>query len=207
MKADILKAVDDAIRATNLLKSDICVDFMLKASRMISNCFSNGGKLIIAGNGGSLCDAMHFAEELTAYFREKRKALPAIVLSEAGHLTAVSNDTDYDSVFERGVEAFLKKEDIFISLTTSGNSKNIFKGINKAKELNGKTISFLGKTGGIVKGLSDLEIIIEGFKYSDRIQEAHMTMIHIIIEMVEKIMFSPKETLKKMISKELLKNL
>src|SRR3990170_417879 len=169
MKADILKAVDDAIRAANLLKSDICVDFMLKASRMISNCFLNEGKLIIAGNGGSLCDAMHFAEELTAYFREKRKALPAIVLSEAGHLTAVSNDTDYDSVFERGVEAFLKKEDIFISLTTSGNSKNIFKGINKAKELNGKTISFLGKTGGIVKGLSDLEIIIEGFKYSDRI--------------------------------------
>ncbi|MBN2479822.1 MAG: SIS domain-containing protein [Parachlamydiales bacterium] len=207
MDDKILTAVDGVIQASNFLKTDTSLAFIKKAALMIADCFEKGGKIIIAGNGGSLCDAMHFAEEFTAFFREKRKALPAIVLSEAGHLTAVSNDTEYNYVFERGVEAFLKKGDIFIALTTSGNSLNLINAIKKAKILEGKTISFLGKTGGDTKGLSDLEIIVEGFKTSDRIQEAHMAMIHIIIEMVEYVLFEPQTILKKLTKSDFAKSL
>jgi D-sedoheptulose 7-phosphate isomerase len=189
MKEDILKSIEGSIAAICKIKEENGVNFINETAEMIANCFEKGGKLIIAGNGGSLCDAMHFAEEFTGFFRKKRKALPAIVLSEAGHLTCVSNDLGYDFVFSRGVEAFGKKDDIFIALTTSGNSCNLVKAVEVAKEMKLKTVSFLGKTGGALKGKSDLEWIVDGFKTSDRIQEAHMAAIHIIIEIVEKIIF------------------
>ena len=198
MKKDIKKAVLDAISAVSVLKQDESIIFIENAAEMLAKCFKQGNKIVIAGNGGSLCDAMHFAEEFTGYFRKKRKALPAIALSEPSHLTCVANDSGFEFVFSRAAEAYLKKDDIFISLTTSGNSKNIFNAIKVANQKKAKTISFLGKTGGIVKGPSDLEIIIEGFATSDRIQEAHMTMIHIIIEMVEKLLFAPTTLLKKL---------
>ncbi len=186
MKDAILKEVQSAITAANKLKTEKAVDFMQKASEMIIECFNNKGKLIIAGNGGSICDAMHFAEEFTGYFRSRqRKPLPAIALSEPGHLTCVSNDAGYDFVFSRAVEAYMKKEDLFISLTTSGNSKNLINAVQSAKKAGGKTISFLGKTGGDMKNMCDLEWIVDGFETSDRIQEAHMASIHVIIAMVE----------------------
>ena len=94
----------------------------------------SGDKLLLAGNGGSLCDAMHFAEELTGYFRKKRPALPAIALSDPGHLTCVGNDVGFDNVFSRGIEALGKKGDLFIALTTSGNSENIRRAVEVAKE-------------------------------------------------------------------------
>ena len=197
MKQKILQAVEDANRAISFLKKENSLAFMQTTAEMISECFQNGGKIILAGNGGSLCDAMHFSEELTGFYRKKRQALPAIVLSEPGHLTCVSNDIGYKYVFSRGVEALGKKNDIFICLTTSGNSENLYLAVEKAKEKGLKTISFLGKTGGKMKGLSDLEWIIEGFSFSDRIQEAHMTGIHIIIEMIENLLFYNEEQLKK----------
>lgn len=198
MKNKILKSVQDAILAAQKLSDANSVDFMEKASFMISNCFLKGGKLLIAGNGGSLCDAMHFAEELTGQFREKRKALPAIAFSEPGHLTCIANDMGYDQVFSRAVEAYGKEEDIFIALTTSGNSPNLVRAVEQAMEMKLKTICFLGKTGGNLKGKSNLEWIIEGFSTSDRIQEAHMAAIHIIIEMVEHNLFGSKKTIKEM---------
>ena len=203
MKQDITKSVLDAIEAISFLKQDKSLSFIENAAKMIAKCFKGGNKIVIAGNGGSLCDAMHFAEEFTGYFRKKRKALPAIALSEPSHLTCVSNDAGFEFVFSRAAEAYLQKDDIFISLTTSGNSQNIFNAIKVAKDKKAKTISFLGKTGGMVKDLSDLEIIIDGFATSDRIQEAHMTMIHIIIEMVEKQLFAPTALLKKLKDKAL----
>ena len=187
--SEILKSVEDGIRAIQFLKLPHSLEFMADASAMIAECYRNGGKLLIAGNGGSLCDAAHFAEELTAQFRDKRKALPAIALTEPGHLSAAANDFGYEYVFSRGVEAFGKPADIFVALTTSGNSANLIRAVLTAKEMGLKTVSFLGKTGGKLKGMSDLEWIVEGFAYSDRIQEAHMTAIHIIIEMVEKELF------------------
>lgn len=188
-ETSILEAVEDGIKAIQYLKLPGSLQFIADVSQKIINCFQSGGKLLIAGNGGSLCDAMHFAEELTGLFRHKRKALPAIALSDPGHLTCVGNDLGYDSVFSRSVEALGKEGDIFIALTTSGNSTNLVQAVSVAKEMGLGTIAFLGKTGGQLKGVADLELVVEGFRYSDRIQEAHMTAIHIIIEMVEKGLF------------------
>jgi D-sedoheptulose 7-phosphate isomerase len=189
MENEILKSVDDAIRAASSLKEPDALHFIATAATWISDCFRNKGKLLIAGNGGSLCDAMHFAEELTGQFRKFRPALPAIALSDPGHLTCVGNDMGFESIFSRGVEAFGQRGDIFIALTTSGNSQNLLNAVKMAKQKGLKTISFLGKTGGKMKGLSDLEWIVGGFAFSDRIQEAHMAAIHILIERVEHELF------------------
>lgn len=192
MKSTILLAVEQAIRAAEILKEPQNLQFMEDAAEMISTAFQNERKLLIAGNGGSLCDAIHFAEEFTGQFRHKRKALPAIALSDAGHITCVGNDMGYDTVFSRGVEALGTAGDIFIALTTSGNSPNILSAVATAKEKGLPTIAFLGKTGGKLKGVCDLELYIPGFPYSDRIQEAHMAAIHIIIERVEEKLFVEK---------------
>jgi D-sedoheptulose 7-phosphate isomerase len=189
MQEKILQAVDDGVRAIEFLKKPESLVFIQNAARVISDCFRNGNKLLIAGNGGSLCDAMHFAEELTGIFRHKRKALPAIALSDPGHLSCMANDVGYHDVFSRAVEALGREGDVFVALTTSGNSQNLIHAVEMAKAMGLKTISFLGKTGGKLKGVSDLEWIINGFSYSDRIQEAHMTAIHIIIEMIEHELF------------------
>jgi D-sedoheptulose 7-phosphate isomerase len=133
---------------------------------------------------------MHFAEELTGFYREKRMALPAIAISDSGHLTCVGNDIGFQYVFSRYIEALGKERDIFICLTTSGRSENITLAIEAARKKGLGTVAFLGKTGGNAKGKCDAEWIVEGFSHSDRIQEAHMAAIHIIIEMVEKKLFS-----------------
>ncbi len=133
---------------------------------------------------------MHFAEEMTGQFRSKRAALPAIALADPGHLTCVGNDMGFDAIFSRGIEAHGKPGDIFIALTTSGNSSNLFSAVKMAKEKELFTVAFLGKTGGAMKGMADLEWIVSGFPFSDRIQEAHMAAIHIIIESVEARLFS-----------------
>ncbi len=188
-------SIQDSIKAVEQLKMHKA--FIQKAGVLLAETFNNGGKIILAGNGGSLCDAAHFAEELTGYFRKPRMALPAIVLSEPGHITCTANDSSFDEVFARGVEAFGKPGDLFIGLTTSGNSPNIIRAFDEAKKRGLQTIAFLGKGGGKLKGVADLEMIIEGFKTSDRIQEAHMAAIHIILEVMESLMFNaPKESLK-----------
>ena len=189
LQSKILAAVQDVIRAAHLLKEPASVEFIEKASLLMVECFKQGGKVLVAGNGGSLCDAMHFTEELTGIYRHKRPALAAIALSDPGHMSCVANDLGYDFVFSRAVEALGKPGDILVLLTTSGNSANLIQAVLAARKKEITTIAFLGKTGGKLKGMTDLEWIIEGFQYSDRIQEAHMTAIHIIIEMVEKELF------------------
>lgn len=189
MITDIETSVKEAIAAVQFLKREESLDFISKASDLIVQCFERGGKVLIAGNGGSLCDAMHFAEELTGRFREDRKALPAIALSDPGYLTCTGNDFGFEHVFSRAIEAFGNPGDVFIALTTSGNSMNLHRAILAAQEKGLKTIAFLGKAGGKMKGMADLEWIVSGFAYSDRIQEAHMTASHIIIEFVEKKLF------------------
>ena len=186
MKDEIKASVLEGIRAVEMLLEEASLLFIDRASSMIAECYQESGKILIAGNGGSLCDAMHFAEELTGFYREKRKALAAIALSDPGHISCVGNDVGFDQVFSRSLEALASSNDIFIGLTTSGNSQNIIQAMRTAKQLGIKTIAFLGKDGGKLKGQADLEWIVSGFKYSDRVQEAHMTAIHIIIEMIEK---------------------
>lgn len=190
MREQILKSVLDAIDAALYLKEEKSLLFFEKAAEKIAGCLEKGGKILIAGNGGSLCDAMHFAEELTGQFREKRAALAAIALSDPGHMSCVANDFGFESVFARGIEALGKPEDLFVALSTSGNSMNLIKALEEAKRKGLQTISFLGKTGGKMRGMADLEWIVPQFRYSDRIQEAHMAAIHIIIETVESLLFS-----------------
>ncbi|MBS4167073.1 MULTISPECIES: SIS domain-containing protein [unclassified Neochlamydia] len=185
----VLTAIRQSIQAVEKLLLPHNQAFLQQAASLIAECFSRGNKLIIAGNGGSLCDAAHFAEELTGVFRQTRPALPALVLSEPGHLTCVGNDLGYENIFSRGIEALGKPGDIFVGLTTSGNSLNIVKAFEAARLYQMQIIAFLGKTGGRLKGIADLEIIIDGFETSDRIQEAHMAAIHIIIELVENRLF------------------
>lgn len=193
MQEKILKSVQEGINAIQQLARPLAIEFIERGAELISECFRNGNKVLIAGNGGSLCDAAHFAEEFTGLFRKKRRALPAIALSEPGHLSCVGNDLGFEKVFSRSLEALGKPGDVFIGLTTSGNSPNIILAFETAKMLGLKTISFLGKGGGKLKGIADLELIIEEFSTSDRIQEAHMTAIHILIEMVEHLLFYQEE--------------
>lgn len=189
MQNELRLKLADCILAVEQLNKPHALQFMEQASLAISDCFKRGNKIILAGNGGSLCDASHFAEELTGFFRKKRRALPAISLSDAGHITCVANDAGFDQVFARGVEAYGQSGDIFIGLTTSGNSPNMIFAFQEAQRKGLQTIAFLGKGGGELKGVADLELIIEGFKSSDRIQEAHMAAIHLIIEQVENLLF------------------
>lgn len=184
---EILFSAKQALEAVMQLQRPTTLKFIEDVANLIGDAYANDKKILIAGNGGSLCDAMHFAEELTGFYREKRKALPAIALADPGHLSCVGNDIGFDFVFSRGVEALGQKGDVLIVLTTSGQSMNLINAVQMAKEKEMKTVAFIGKTGGKLKGLADIEWIVEGFKTSDRIQEVHMTAIHIIIEIVEKI--------------------
>lgn len=204
MKENILKSIQDSLNAIHQLKQPHALAFIENAAQMLAQTFTAGNKIILAGNGGSLCDAAHFTEELTGIFRHYRKALPAIALSEPGHLTCVANDLGFEWVFSRGVEAYGKPGDIFIGLTTSGKSQNLVNAFESAKALNLQTIAFLGKGGGKLKGVADLELCIDQFTTSDRIQEAHKVVIHIMIEMVESLLFPEKSlpSLDKIITKE-----
>lgn len=190
MQEKILNAVNDCIQVVEQLKNPVSLHFIEEVAGALAKCFKRGNKVIVAGNGGSLCDASHFAEELTGFFRKKRPALPAIALSEPGHITCTANDLGFEWVFSRGIEAFGKRGDIFIGLTTSGNSPNLIQAFRAAQEHGLITVSLLGKGGGALKDVADFELLIEGFSTSDRIQEAHMAVLHIIVEMVEELMFA-----------------
>ena len=190
MKKLIAQSVEECVFAAMKLREPEALSFIERSAELLAQVFRNGNKVIIAGNGGSLCDASHFAEELTGFFRGPRRALPAIALSEPGHITCTGNDLGFDWVFSRGVEAFGQPGDLFVGLTTSGNSPNIINAVEAAKKQGLYTILFLGKDGGKLKGAADVEWIVDGFITSDRIQEAHMAAIHVMIEAVEQHLFA-----------------
>lgn len=158
------------------------------AAKMVSEAFRTGKKALSCGNGGSACDAMHFAQEFTGRFRGDRKALPVICVSDPTHITCVGNDYGFDHIFSRGVEAYGQEGDVLIALSTSGNSVNIIKAVEAAQERGMKVLSLLGKSGGKLKGVGNIEWIIPGTT-SDRIQEIHMIILHTIIELVERELF------------------
>ena len=159
-----------------------------KIAQELAQAYKNGKKSLIAGNGGSNCDAMHFAEEFTGRFRKDRKALPSISISDSSHITCVGNDYGFNFIFSKGIEAFGQEGDFFFGISTSGNSQNIIEAVKLAKEKGLKTVALLGKDGGKLKGACDYEFVIPG-ETSDRIQEVHMMILHIIIEGVERILF------------------
>ncbi|MBT4526168.1 MAG: D-sedoheptulose 7-phosphate isomerase [Deltaproteobacteria bacterium] len=146
-------------------------------------------KILSCGNGGSMCDAMHFAEEFTGRFRDDRPSLSAIAISDPSYITCTANDYGYDDVYSRYVEGVGQKGDLLLGISTSGNSPNIIKAVSAAKKKGLYTVCLLGKDGGHLKDKADLSFIIPA-KTSDRIQEIHIKIIHIAIELTEKIILS-----------------
>ena len=155
---------------------------------LLYKTFTSGNKIYSAGNGGSHCDAMHFAEEWTGRYRKDRKPMPALAFADPSHMSCVSNDYGFEHVFERMVEAFGEKDDVFLGITTSGNSPNILLAAEAAKKKGMKVVGLLGKDGGKMKSLCDIPIIVPG-KTTDRIQELHIKIIHIVIECTERKLF------------------
>jgi len=153
-------------------------------AKRLTECFRNGGKVLIAGNGGSMTDAMHFAEEWTGRFRNERRPFPALALSDPSHLTCVANDYGFEFVFSRMVQAFAGPADILILLTTSGHSPNLLRAAEAGREAGCHVVGFLGKGGGKLLPLCDTVVMAPG-QTSDRIQELHMMALHILIEAVE----------------------
>ncbi|MGM8932973.1 D-sedoheptulose 7-phosphate isomerase [Salinicola halophyticus] len=163
------------------------LEAVAQAAELLAARFKAGGKVLACGNGGSHCDAMHFAEELTGRFRENRRGLPAIAISDPSHLSCVANDFGYEYVFSRYVEAVGRQGDVLFGISTSGNSDTIIKAVETARAQNMNVILLTGKDGGKLAGLADVEIRVPHFGYADRIQEIHIKVIHSIILMVEKL--------------------
>jgi D-sedoheptulose 7-phosphate isomerase len=159
------------------------------AARLLAAAFHQGNKVLSCGNGGSHCDAMHFAEELTGRFRDDRKGFPAIAISDVSHISCVGNDFGFDFIFSRYVEAIGRPGDVLLAISTSGNSKNVLRAMTAARQLGMKTIALTGKDGGAIarEGLADIEIRVPHTGYADRVQEIHIKVIHTLILLVEKL--------------------
>lgn len=190
MYQDLIRSeLNEAAEVLNkFLSDDHNIAQIEAAAKMIADSFKQDGKVLSCGNGGSHCDSMHFAEELTGRYRENRPGYAGIAISDPSHLSCVSNDFGYDFVFSRYVEAVGRKGDVLFGLSTSGNSGNILKAIEAAQAKGMKTIALTGKDGGKMVGLADIEIRVPHFGYADRIQEVHIKIIHIIIQLIEKEM-------------------
>lgn len=156
-----------------------------KAGELMVQMLKSGNKIISCGNGGSMSDAMHFAEELTGRFRDDRRAIPAIAISDSSHLTCVANDYGFDAIFSRFVEALGQQNDVLLCISTSGNSENCVNAALVAKNKKMKVVALTGKTGGKLAELADVEIRVAHSGYSDRIQEVHIKIIHTLIQYIE----------------------
>ncbi len=170
------------------LNSEENINAIQQAAILLADSFKSDGKVLSCGNGGSHCDAMHFAEELTGRYRDNRPAYPAIAISDVSHLSCVSNDFGYEYVFSRFIEGVGREGDVLLGISTSGNSANIIKAIAAAREKGMKVITLTGKDGGKMAGSADIEIRVPHFGYADRVQEIHIKVIHILIQLIEKEM-------------------
>ena len=155
------------------------------AGNLLVEAFKNGNKVISCGNGGSMCDAMHFAEELSGRFRKDRPALPAISISDPSHITCTANDYGFDKIFSRFIEGVGNRNDILFAISTSGNSKNVIEAAYAAKAKGMKVIALSGKDGGSLKNLCDIEIRAPHAEFADSAQEIHIKVIHSLIHFVE----------------------
>ena len=156
------------------------------AAQLMAAALLDEKKIIACGNGGSHCDAMHFAEELSGRYRQNRRALAAIAISDPSHITCVGNDYGYDFVFSRFVEGLGNHGDVLLGISTSGNSANVIRAVEAARTRGMKVVLLTGKDGGKLAGLADVEIRVPHFGYADRIQEIHIKVIHTLIMCIEK---------------------
>lgn len=171
----------------NFLNDEVKLKAIHEAAQMIAAALKAGNKVISCGNGGSHCDAMHFAEELSGRYRDERKSLAGIAISDPSHITCTANDYGFDFIFSRFVEGLGNPGDVLLGISTSGNSANVINAVEAAKAKGMKTIVLTGKDGGKLGSMADLEIRVEHFGYADRIQEVHIKVIHILILLIEKL--------------------
>ena len=184
-----LSSLQDAQKALNaFVENKDNVEKINSAISVMVESFKNNGRMFSCGNGGSMCDAMHFAEELTGRFRKERKPLAAMAINDPSHLTCVSNDYGYDFVFSRYIEAWGNPGDVLLAISTSGNSPNVLLAVEAAKKKGMKVVGLLGKGGGKLKDMVDVALVIDS-PVSDRIQEIHIKCIHIFIEGIERSLF------------------
>lgn len=161
---------------------------LVEVSEACVRSLQAGGRLISFGNGGSMCDAAHLAEELTGRYRDDRAPVAALCLNDAAHITCSANDYGFDHIFSRGVTAHARPGDIVLAFTTSGNSPNVLKALEAARDAEAITVGFLGKGGGKSLPLCDHALVVCG-ETSDRIQEQHIQMVHMLIELIERSLF------------------
>lgn len=190
MYQDIIRTeLNEAAETLNKFISDPAnIESIQRAAVLLADSFKAGGKVISCGNGGSHCDAMHFAEELTGRYRENRPGYPAIAISDVSHISCVGNDFGYEYIFSRYLEAVGQKGDVLLGISTSGNSGNVIKAIEAARARGMKVITLTGKDGGKMDGSADVEIRVPHFGFADRVQEIHIKVIHILILLIEKEM-------------------
>lgn len=190
---DIIKEIKENINESintkqKILNNCIIINNIIKAINIIEKCYQNNGKVILCGNGGSASDALHLEGELMGRFKKERKGLAALTLnSNQATITAIGNDFSYDKIFERQIECIGQKNDVFIAISTSGNSKNVLNALKIAKEKKINTIALLGHDGGLCKEYSDISIIVDS-NNTPRIQESHIMIGHIICELLEKVL-------------------
>jgi D-sedoheptulose 7-phosphate isomerase len=173
---------------TKFIENDQNLSAIEAAISIFVEAFQAGGRVYSCGNGGSMCDAMHFAEELTGRYRKDRAPLPATTVADASHITCVANDFGFDHIFSRFVEAWGQKNDVLLAISTSGNSPNIIKAVEVAKAKGMRVVALLGKDGGKLKSMVDVPIVVPA-QVADRIQEVHIKCIHIFIEGIERQLF------------------
>lgn len=189
MKSEAARSLQESIDLlTKIISSTDLLDLVNESINVMSSAFQHNNKIISCGNGGSMSDAIHFAEELTGRYKQNRKALPAIAISDPGHISCVSNDYGYDQIFSRFLQAHGNKGDILLAISTSGNSSNVINAVHEAKKLQMISVGLLGKDGGALKKLVDFPIVIPSMA-TERIQEIHIKLIHIFIEGIERNLF------------------
>ncbi len=185
----IRNSLQEAQRALEaFLANEQTLGNIQKAAELLVESFEHKGKAFSWGNGGSMCDAMHFAEELTGRFRKDRTSLPAMAINDVSHITCVANDYGYDFIFSRYIESWGNKGDVLLAISTSGNSVNVIQAALAAKKKGMKVIALLGKDGGKLKDMADIALVVDSL-ISDRIQEVHIKCIHIFIEGIERNLF------------------
>ncbi len=188
LKNQILEELNESKSVLEAFIQSGSIDKIEEAILLMSKTLKIGGKIISCGNGGSMCDAMHFAEELSGRFRNHRSAYAAISISDPSHITCVGNDYGFEFVFSRFVEAVGKKDDVLLAISTSGNSENVLNAAKSAKEQGMKVVALTGKDGGELAKIADVEIRAPFSKYADRVQEIHIKVIHNLILGIEEQM-------------------
>jgi D-sedoheptulose 7-phosphate isomerase len=165
-----------------------------QAAAFMSYCLKQGAKIISCGNGGSMCDAMHFAEELSGRYRDDREPIAAVSISDPSHITCVGNDHGFDQVFARYVQALGREGDVLLAISTSGNSPNVLRAAEVARAKNMHVIGLTGKDGGELADLCTVEVRVPHHGYADRIQEVHIKIIHAFIDHIERDMALPRRS-------------